>query len=841
MADNLNQNHIVVGDRYSTTQKYKYPKSVQIEFKIKEQNRATHGNRILNQLETIRDQFQINQDIDLPQNIIRDDAIYVEFISEWGYELKYDQLNDSKGKYQLLSIKRENNIADDEKYRYRVVVMMTKGGISHFIKKTGLFLTENSKYKGVVTNKPKANDLIANIESIQLATLKAFWSDGPEIPFPNDNELVWWEIWFRKSDNAENEDKVLKNITAIGAQVGQSKLIFPEHFVRLVRGSAIQLSQSLMLLDNLAELRKPQEMANFILHENISDSDKQEWLKDLIERTENHVDSNSVLICLLDSGVNNLHPLINPVLPDARLYTYNESWGKFDGEPNGGHGTGMAGLAIYGDMVDALATRNKIHIYHGLESFKLYNPNISIDPDLYGVVYEIACSIPVIDSPYNPRVYCLSVTNKDFIANGRPSSSSASIDKIAFGQAIDDAQLILISGGNVTIYRSNEYPDKNYNESIHDPGQAYNAITVGSYTRKCKIFNGLTALSPYGGMSPSNSTSFFWENQWPNKPDIVMEGGNLADDGGDAVSHPLLSPLSIDKEYSKYTFIPFGDTSASVALASKMAAELRTKYPDYWPETIRALMIHSAEWTDAMLGINRNIGSWSKADKRTLLRSVGYGVPIISKALYSGSNSLTLIAQRKIQPYRKENSQVKFNDYHLYTLPWPTNVLRDAIGDKDVILKITLSYYIEPNPGNRQYANNFNYHSHELDFNLIKRSESLNEFKSRISADSSDENENDSDDIDKTTEEWTLRSRVRSKGSIKKDFIITSGAELSERNILAVYPKNGWYRTRKKLGKVESEVRYSLIVSIETNETEIDLYTPVFTEIVAAIPIQTNL
>ncbi|MBY0426340.1 MAG: hypothetical protein K2Q22_11935, partial [Cytophagales bacterium] len=149
----------------------------------------------------------------------------------------------------------------------------------------------------------------------------------------------------------------------------------------------------------------------------------------------------------------------------------------------------------------------------------------------------------------------------------------------------------------------------------------------------------------------------------------------------------------------------------------------------------------------------------------------------------------------------------------------------NEIGDKDVILKVTLSYFIEPNPGNRQYASNFSYHSHELDFKLIKPLEKIEEFKRRVSKPLI---ENEADEIpDMTGEEWTIKERIRSKGSVKKDFIRTSGTELSMRNTLAIYPKNGWYRLRKKLEKYDSIVRYSLIVSIETENNDVDIYTPV--------------
>ena len=41
----------------------------------------------------------------------------------------------------------------------------------------------------------------------------------------------------------------------------------------------------------------------------------------------------------------------------------------------------------------------------------------------------------------------------------------------------------------------------------------------------------------------------------------------------------------------------------------------------------------------------------------------------------------------------------------------------------------------------------------------------------------------------------------------------------------------GWWRTRKKLERYNKKARYSLIVSIETPSIDVDLYTPVETEI----------
>jgi hypothetical protein len=203
--------------------------------------------------------------------------------------------------------------------------------------------------------------------------------------------------------------------------------------------------------------------------------------------------------------------------------------------------------------------------------------------------------------------------------------------------------------------------------------------------------------------------------------------------------------------------------------------------------------------------------------------------------MHSANNVLTLISQAQIKPYRLDGSIVKYNEYHLYEIPWPTQVLQDQLFDKEVTIKVTLSYFIEPNPGAREYARNFSYHSHSLDFKLIKEGETPSEFKRRVSA--AAEMEDDSETPSLTGEDWTIKERVRSKGSIKKDFLKTNGATLASRNILAVYPKGGWYRSRKVLDKYNQEVRYALIVTIETPETEVDIYTPVENMVAIQVPI----
>jgi len=96
----------------------------------------------------------------------------------------------------------------------------------------------------------------------------------------------------------------------------------------------------------------------------MENSEQTEWVEELKSRII--IDNQSdVCISILDTGINNGHNLINPVLKDEDCFSHDDLWGIHDHE---GHGTGMAGLAIYGDLQKAIESDQRIHINHCLES-----------------------------------------------------------------------------------------------------------------------------------------------------------------------------------------------------------------------------------------------------------------------------------------------------------------------------------------------------------------------------------------------------------------------------------------------------------------------------------------
>jgi len=382
------------------------------------------------------------------------------------------------------------------------------------------------------------------------------------------------------------------------------------------------------------------------------------------------------------------------------------------------------------------------------------------------------------------------------------------------------------------------YPNSNQTDSVHDPGQAWNALTVGAYTEKTAIthpdFDGYVPLAQAGQLSPHSTTSLSWEvSKWPAKPDIVLEGGNLArsPDGNLVSVCDDLSLLSTYHEHRQRPFDCIWATSAATAQAASLAAGIQAIYPQAWPETVRGLMVHSAEWTEAMQ--EQFLQSRDKkAEYARLLRICGYGVPNAVRAVECATNSLTLIAQAEIQPFVKERgSRPAMKDMDVHELPWPKAELL-SLGEEKVRVRITLSYFIEPGPGEIGWRDRYRYPSHALRFDLNSPNEPRESFIKRLNVAAREDGEQP--DSESGSDRWTVGSKGRNVGSVHSDIWEGVAADIAGCNLIGVYPVVGWWRERAYLGRCNHRARYSLIVSITTRE--LDIYTPVAVRLNIPIP-----
>ena len=252
-----------------------------------------------------------------------------------------------------------------------------------------------------------------------------------------------------------------------------------------------------------------------------------------------------------------------------------------------------------------------------------------------------------------------------------------------------------------------EYPNANILHCVENPGQSWNALTVGAYTKNITIedeeFSGFSPVADVGDLSPYSSTSVSWNDKWPIKPEILLDGGNVATNGTDYTNCPDLSLLTTNRHPTIRLFSTIWGTSSATAQAAWMAAQLFTEYPGIWPETVRALLVHSSHWTNEMC--RRFCTNKLKSQGiRNLLRSCGYGIPNLERAIQCFNNSVNMIVQGEIQPYEKIEGSARTREMHLHTIPWPTEVLQ-SLGETEVELRITLSYFIEPGPGEIGWKN----------------------------------------------------------------------------------------------------------------------------------------
>jgi hypothetical protein len=788
--------------------KLKLPKGVQ---------RVQHGQRLKTEVTD-----GVKQAKQAKPAVAKAGGTTLQFESNEGLKLALRSLESLQSGIELLN----SRVVDDI---MQATVFIPEGKEHIFLNKFEAYCYKEHHQSG----NPQNQRLTESINKIRLATIKSFWTDNHELPA--DAETRSYEIWIRRSKNGHEADVADFNIRAAnaGIDVTERQIVFPERIILLAQTSLTMLLEVEGLFELLAEIRLARIPNSEFLE--LAPRDQTDFFKEFLGRVTAPA-AIAQSVCHLDTGIQAGHLLLSPAVdPQHVLHVLPH--------PNGvdvdGHGTEMAGLALYGCLSEVLNAADKIELGHRLESVKIYSKRRANQPDLYGEITSQAMSKIAIVANRAQRVFCLTVTSKDGRDEGFPSSWSAALDGLCAGNEEPNApkRLVCVSAGNVELHRRREYPDTNVYDPIKDPAQAWNAISVGAMTQKTTIHEPAVqhwkTVADTDSLSPSSRTSLVWTNSWPFKPDIVMEGGNNAINpaNGDADFLDDLSLLTTRVAANGAQLTTTGDTSAATALASRYAAMIWRDYPAFWPETVRALLIHSARWTDKMLA--------EFPDKRKVprLRTYGYGVPHLSKALKSVGNAATMVVEESLTPFRENNKEIKTNHMHIHELPWPNSVL-GQLGEADVSMRVTLSYFIEPNPGERGWIRKHRYRSHGLRFDVKRPLESMAEFQARISADAQDDDDTSSP-VDE--QEWLLGSWYRNKGSIHSDVWTGTAAELANSGVLVVYPVSGWWKERKHLEGWKKEARYSLIISLETDSEEADFYAEIEQQIKPVVETEIEL
>lgn len=758
-------------------------------------DRVEHANKILQQFDEI---FAENT---------REKVNRITLKTQDGKDFPVDRLN--KSQMELLDWREVED-------GYAATVLLREKAAEELRKKITDFRDINTKE----TNKPKNEDFVGRIGAFQRTIPDWYWKDSV-VTLPEDEE-IWIEIWLTRKKDEKAANDFIELCKSNGIIYGKAPLCFPEYLVYIIHANRSKLAVLTANLDSVKQCRACRELTSLVT--SASPAEQALWSRDLIERLQIPGDD-APRVCILDTGCTR-HPILSPLIQDGVLLCADD---KKSGVDEDGHGTSMAGIAAYGNLNHEMMNAIGAVQPHPIESCRIFG--LANNDRLHGEVTLRAVSLVEITSPEAPRVFCMAITSQHQTkVLGNPTSWSAALDSSAsmYGEESNDGRLFIIAAGN---WINHLCTPSDIAATVQNPAQAWNVLSIGAVTHLTEYNDSSVPANAKlfakdGELSPWSSNSSQWKESAPIKPDFLCEGGNIVVVGGVEDKPDDLCLLSPYKEEFRLQYIPFEGTSLASGLATHMAACIMREYPSLRPETVRALLVHSAEWTDEMK-LKYLPAKPSASSYMALARMCGHGEASLSRALSCMSNSLTLVHEGELKPYgMKDGKSVTYNEMVYHDLPWPKAAL-EALGDASVELKVTLSYFVEPNPSAIEgLESSYSYPSYSLCFSVRKSVDTREMHLKKINkairdADDTINNRNQYDG-------WQL-GRNAFVGSVHSDIWEGSATELAAMGGIAIIPEAGWWKTKKSSNRFNDKAQYSLIVSIRTKEihSEINLYAEV--------------
>lgn len=661
-----------------------------------------------------------------------------------------------------------------------------------------------------VPGRPHGFKLFETAGEIRTATFRDLWTDDI-LKVPTKRDKTGWEVWVRR----DLTDIFVDTVIAQNIEQTRSATQFVEVMVQNVRATPEQIEALVRTTAAIVELRSASQLGDSYFEMPLAQ--KYAATQVMASRIIGAPGARP-RVTLLDTGVDRSNSLLQSSLAAVNCHSVVPAWGTGDHD---GHGTKMAGIVQFLDIATIQVTQ-PIQFYADLESVVVTAPaGAAPVPARWAIEQAVKL---VENSAMTSRVFCLAQTAAGEANTGRGTATSAAVDKLAYGDG-KAARLFCVAAGNVPVnpaepYQIAEYDDRNGRFGIESPGQAFNAVTVGGMTRKVA---GSNLVAPDGDLSPSSRSANSWKGAHPGKPDIVLEAGNFEKQPGGVFATPsfpnfVLTTGAGGGPGAELTWA--GETSAATARASGLAARTMWSYPQLRPETIRGLLVHSAEWTQAMRdefdSLRATRGKQEAA--ATTFHRYGWGVPNEERLYTSLHNDFTLVIEDTIQPYQKPKGKptIRINEMKYFKMPWPRDALLLA-GQAQAELKCTLSYFIEPAPHAYARSRYDRYYSAKLLFDVKQHQES------DLAAQSVFNDFGSSSPAARRTDGWDI-GQLAFRGSLHQDTWHGRAYELADRDGISVAPAKGWWSEPGAGGQFDEVVRFALIVSLRVY-AEVDLIT----------------
>jgi hypothetical protein len=524
-------------------------------------------------------------------------------------------------------------------------------------------------------------------------------------------------------------------------------------------------------------------------------------------------------IVVLDSGLATGHPLLGAAVGDTQSFLPGE-----EVHDEHGHGTHVAGLALYGDFEQNLQAGTFV------PTLRLFSGRI-LDKDNVNttgfVENHIEKAVRYFTEIYKCRIFNLSFgdSNKPYLG-GHLKGLAVTLDTLSRELGI----LFVVSTGNHRISKQSptglDWRDKYPNYLLDDawriiePAPALNALTVGSIVRHNQTMNSQRypldpAEVPIAQPGqPSPFTLHGYSVDGAIKPELVAPGGNWAINT--RAGHSLmernagLGVVSTNHQFVKGN--PFAvdiGTSMAAPQVAHLAASILREHPYANANFIRALLCLNAVMPDSSLELIK---------QNTLFRSVcGYGQVDEKFFLRSLENAVTLMAEGLIENKR----------HHFYEIPIPDEFTSGGIRRLREIA-VALAY----TPPVR--STRIKYRATRIDFRLVI-SPNLELVTTMFNK------ATEKDDYKNIPElkDAMIGQQARSKGTVQADFWcfkqFNVNSKLRNQKLFIVVTRND-FTWGENLCDTEEE--YSLLVSLRDQENEeARLYSKIKTELEARLPV----
>ena len=524
-------------------------------------------------------------------------------------------------------------------------------------------------------------------------------------------------------------------------------------------------------------------------------------------------------IVVLDSGILSGHPLLKNGVGDA-ISLFPE----YGGTDDVGHGTMVAGVALYGDIKECADMRCfhppvwilSAKVMHGVK-----DPETGVIVASYGEEHLLENQILQALRSFTGRYDNVRVVNISFgdpalcISGGKQQSMLASfIDELAHEHGL---MFVIATGNNDEMDFPDKYPHYLYEDSercrIVDPASSVYALTVGSITQDYVSDKAEAILVPHRGY-PSPFTRAGPGLNGMIKPELVEAGGMRP--------YNVQTPYHMEDaqtgifvvnprwmEESSLLTTECG-TSLSAPKVANYLARLCKRYPGYTSNTIKAFLLASARIPgDRPESLDINVHGVSTKEAEPIYNIYGFGQPDLAYAEDSYLNNVLLFAENTIK--------VRGVHYYYFYLP---DTFVDMQGEREI--SVTLVY----NPPVRRTR--MEYMGTRMEFSLYKNTD-IEVIADRSSEDVFSESANDEEpegdeDSGKIPEielypKTTLRSKsIHQKGT--RVYTSAPGIDVTKPLVLEVLCRGKW------VDDEEFRQSYSVVVTLR-HSARIDLYNQV--------------